>query len=331
LAFADGVDLGAGKTAVSGESKSQAASATPEAKTAAPDAAAGDDDADDDDIPELKDSDDEDVPAPKPGNQRTTSGTSLLTPGPTSFGVGAGSNTAGENPESNTAALTLEDDDDDATLTVAGHKVRTNAIGAAVTDAATSSASGPMMVVGEPQEKFVKTRTYDISIVYDRYYRTPRVYLYGYNEHGQPLTYDEIIQDISADHAGKTVTQEAHPLTGVTNLSIHPCRHAQTMKRLLDSMYEHELEVATAAYNAAMDAAQKAKAERDADLAKWSGTGMKIQEAPIQMPNLPKPSETATQALRTKMPVEKYMFLFLKFISSVIPTIEYDYTLTLDL
>lgn len=47
------------------------------------------------------------------------------------------------------------------------------------------------------------SRTYDISIVYDKYYRTPRVYLFGYDEHRQPLTTDQIMQDISADHANK--------------------------------------------------------------------------------------------------------------------------------
>lgn len=55
----------------------------------------------------------------------------------------------------------------------------------------------------EPEDNIVKTRTYDISIVYDKYYRTPRVYLFGYDEHRQPLTAEQIMEDISADHANK--------------------------------------------------------------------------------------------------------------------------------
>jgi ubiquitin-like-conjugating enzyme ATG3 len=33
----------------------------------------------------------------------------------------------------------------------------------------------------------VKIRRYDVSISYDNYYRTPRIWLYGYNENGSPL------------------------------------------------------------------------------------------------------------------------------------------------
>ena len=54
------------------------------------------------------------------------------------------------------------------------------------------------------------SRTYDISIVYDKYYRTPRVYLFGYDEHRQPLTTDQIMEDISADHANKVGEKMKH-------------------------------------------------------------------------------------------------------------------------
>jgi ubiquitin-like-conjugating enzyme ATG3 len=74
----------------------------------------------------------------------------------------------------------------------------------------------------EPEDNLVKTRTYDLSIVYDKWYRTPRVYLFGYDEHRQPLTPNQIMEDISADHANKTVTVEAHPFLGIAHASIHP-------------------------------------------------------------------------------------------------------------
>jgi ubiquitin-like-conjugating enzyme ATG3 len=42
----------------------------------------------------------------------------------------------------------------------------------------------------------VYTRTYDLSISYDKYYRTPRVWLFGYEESGAPLKPEDMLQDI---------------------------------------------------------------------------------------------------------------------------------------
>jgi ubiquitin-like-conjugating enzyme ATG3 len=78
------------------------------------------------------------------------------------------------------------------------------------------------------------------------------------------------LEDISAEHARKTVTIDPHPHTGVPSASIHPCKHAHVMKKLVDAAREETGEV---------------------------------------------PS------------VDSYMFVFLKFIATVVPTIEYDYTL----
>ncbi len=44
------------------------------------------------------------------------------------------------------------------------------------------------------------------------------------------------MEDISADHANKTVTVEPHPHTGIPQLFIHPCKHAHVMKRIVDQM-----------------------------------------------------------------------------------------------
>jgi ubiquitin-like-conjugating enzyme ATG3 len=40
----------------------------------------------------------------------------------------------------------------------------------------------------------IKSRRYDVSITYDNYYRTPRIWLFGYNENGSPLSPEEIFQ-----------------------------------------------------------------------------------------------------------------------------------------
>ncbi|KAI3431543.1 hypothetical protein D9Q98_004592 [Chlorella vulgaris] len=120
-------------------------------------------------------------------------------------------------------------------------------------------------------EHIVRTRTYDLLITYDKYYQVPRFWLIGYDEDRQPLSPSQVLEDVSAEHARKTVTMEPHPHGGaaVQAASIHPCQHANVMHKL---------------------------AERVA------GEGQEFG-------------------------VERYLVLFLKFIASVVPTIEYDYTL----
>jgi ubiquitin-like-conjugating enzyme ATG3 len=112
-------------------------------------------------------------------------------------------------------------------------------------------------------------RIYKLIIVYDKYYRTPRVYLQGARLNGDLLSPLEMMDDIVQDYAGKTATMEHHPHAPDDGMyvSIHPCRHADTMKRLLQMCS--------------------------------AGT------APT---------------------IGSYMMYFIKFITSMIPTIEYDYT-----
>ena len=55
--------------------------------------------------------------------------------------------------------------------------------------------------------------------------QTPRLWLFGYNEARQPLSVDLLYEDVSQDHAKKTVTMETHPhLPGPPLASVHPCR-----------------------------------------------------------------------------------------------------------
>jgi ubiquitin-like-conjugating enzyme ATG3 len=119
------------------------------------------------------------------------------------------------------------------------------------------------------EDIFIPTRTYDLNITYDNYYRTPRLWLSGYDENNKPLTIEQMYEDISEDHAKKTVTFESHPhIPGTPMASIHPCRHAEVMKKLINLMAE---------------------------------SGKELE-------------------------VYSYLMVFLKFVQSVIPTIEYDYT-----
>ena len=60
---------------------------------------------------------------------------------------------------------------------------------------------GLFISASEPDDSgaILRTRTYDLSITYDKYYQTPRVWLFGYSESGQPLTPDLVFQDIMQD------------------------------------------------------------------------------------------------------------------------------------
>ncbi|KAL4440254.1 hypothetical protein ABPG75_003255 [Micractinium tetrahymenae] len=124
---------------------------------------------------------------------------------------------------------------------------------------------------GGGEEHIVRTRTYDLLITYDKYYSVPRFWLIGYDENRQPLTSEQVLEDVSEEHARKTVTMEPHPhgAAGVQAASIHPCQHANVMHKLSERV-----------------------ADEGGDF-----------------------------------PVERYLVLFLKFIASVVPTIEYDYTM----
>ncbi|CAG8689787.1 9517_t:CDS:2 [Funneliformis caledonium] len=92
-----------------------------------------------------------------------------------------------------------------------------------------------------PSDKILQVRTYDVFITYDKYYQTPRMWLYGYDEHRRPLTSVQIFEDISQDYAKKTVTIETHPHLNMSLASIHPCRHAQVMKKIIEKMNEEAL------------------------------------------------------------------------------------------
>lgn len=84
--------------------------------------------------------------------------------------------------------------------------------------------------------QIIKARKYDLSITYDQYTCTPRLWLTGYSEDGTPLTQDQIFEDIAADYAKKTVTMESHPHSGIKQASIHPCNHAKVMKTIIDTI-----------------------------------------------------------------------------------------------
>lgn len=177
-------------------------------------------------------------------------------------------------------------------------------------------------------------RTYDVSIVYDKYYRTPRVFLTGYSGDGRLLTSDEVQEDVSADHANKTVTIETHPYTALPCLSIHPCQHAHTMMRMLEVMIGEE-ERMLHLQNEVVKARAKARADRAKDdqevfkyVAGAEKDGKKTEDKVLTEAEV---KQAAIDNVKAKMPVSKYLLLFLKFVATVIPTIDYDNTASIEL
>ncbi|KAJ9590985.1 hypothetical protein L9F63_015991 [Diploptera punctata] len=87
--------------------------------------------------------------------------------------------------------------------------------------------------------EIIHTRTYDLHITYDKYYQTPRLWLSGYDENRKALTVEQMYEDVSQDHAKKTVTMENHPhLPGPPMASVHPCKHAEVMKKIIQTVTE---------------------------------------------------------------------------------------------
>uniref|UniRef100_A0A0K0E4C5 Ubiquitin-like-conjugating enzyme ATG3 n=1 Tax=Strongyloides stercoralis TaxID=6248 RepID=A0A0K0E4C5_STRER len=95
----------------------------------------------------------------------------------------------------------------------------------------------------ENGDGIVKTRTYDLNITYDKYYQVPRLWLIGYNENKQLLTVDEMNEDFSQDHQNKTITFESHPFSNLQMASVHPCRHAEVVKKICHQMMENGKEL----------------------------------------------------------------------------------------
>jgi len=160
----------------------------------------------------------------------------------------------------------------------------------------------------------LQVRTYDVMITYDKYYQTPRIWLLGYDEKGTPLTPPQVFQDISADHAFKTVTIEPFPHSGNLRVaSVHPCKHASVMKKVIERM-NASIEEQQAPRKGTIPATKESKK-------KWGvfgGGSKKSGEKP--------PGATGEEEEIEGLRVDFYLVVFLKFIASIVPTIEVDST-----
>lgn len=217
--------------------------------------------------------------------------------------------------------MMMEEEDDEATLTCTPQTTKLpSPTNYAHNSLPSSKSQAPQFSEGylkaaEPVDNILHARSYDLSITYDKYFRTPRVYLFGYDEQRQPLTAEQIMEDISADHANKTVTLENHPHLALPHASIHPCRHAHVMKKIVTQLLLHHMQTDTEVGDASCGnniVANSGDGNSNAD----SDEGIDVNLTP------------AMRRARERVPVTQYLMLFLKVLSAVIPTIDYDYTVS---
>lgn len=142
-------------------------------------------------------------------------------------------------------------------------------------------------------------RFYDLYITYSTSYRVPKMYIVGFDSNGTPLTAEEMFEDIAPDYRTKTATIEKLPFykTPVLSVSIHPCKHANVMKILLDK-------VRSVKKRRREEQQQQRKDESVTD--DWEDLQADVDDS---------------------LRVDQYLVIFLKFITSVTPSIEHDYTM----
>jgi ubiquitin-like-conjugating enzyme ATG3 len=169
--------------------------------------------------------------------------------------------------------------------------------------------------------------------MYSPYYRTPRLYLSGYAANSTPLPPEKMMEDIVGDYKDKTVTLEPFPFvdSALRMASVHPCRHAAVMKVLLDR--------ADAALKLRVSKVKAGKADSK-DLV----SGMEGLEIEPHTHAAPQPPRTDSQESgkeewevlqehesadedEVAIRVDQYLVVFLKFMASVTPGIEHDFTM----
>lgn len=158
----------------------------------------------------------------------------------------------------------------------------------------------------------VPNRTYDLFITYDKFYQTPRMWVTGYDQDGLPLPSETILEDLSKEHVNKTITIEPFPHNpSISMPTIHPCKHAQVMQSIMERMRERFRE-------------QKRK---ESSTMSAVSTTPRRESAPVI------PDNNIRDMSRSPSPqpirVDQYLIVFLKWMATVLPNINYDFTMSL--
>ncbi|KJR89546.1 uncharacterized protein SPSK_06326 [Sporothrix schenckii 1099-18] len=192
-------------------------------------------------------------------------------------------------------------------------------------------------IIPEPTDPKNGNRSYTMYIMYSPYYRTPRLYLSGYLPNGQPLPPHLMMDDIVGDYKDKTVTLEDFPFFAHSTkmASVHPCKHAPVMKVLLDR-----------ADGALKRRREKLAGQRGGNVSGLEGLVDGTKNLDIGgggssgKPDAAPPSGGAGSSDEWEevqadlddgevaIRVDQYLVVFLKFIASVTPSIEHDFTMS---
>ncbi|KAF2205241.1 autophagy-related protein-like protein 3 [Delitschia confertaspora ATCC 74209] len=173
-------------------------------------------------------------------------------------------------------------------------------------------------------------RTYTLYICYSAHYRTPRLYLSGYGSASEPLRPQQMMEDIVGDYKDKTVTIEDFPFFehAIKTASVHPCKHASVMKVLLDRA-DAALKLRLAKLKAGKDVGKVDSGMEglvdDTRLLKLTEQA-KSKDGDESKDNeweVLEGGEEDEVAIR----VDQYLVVFLKFMASVTPGIEHDFTM----
>lgn len=188
-------------------------------------------------------------------------------------------------------------------------------------------------------------RTYTLYITYTPYYRTPRMFLSGYVSPSEPLPPHLMMEDIVGDYKDKTVTLEDFPFfdTSVKMASIHPCKHASVMKILLDradaamKLRLQKQAAGTAAPGTVSgmeglidDTAGLSLADKQKEDRRGHEAGVKAATGGAggdEWEVLDEADADKEESEKVAIRVDQYLVVFLKFMASVTPGIEHDFTM----
>ena len=158
--------------------------------------------------------------------------------------------------------------------------------------------------------------------VFLKYWYCQEILIDGILQNGTLLTPPQIFQDISADHAHKTVTIEPfiHSIS-LQAASVHPCKHASVMKKVIERMNNSVVAEQLAQRKGASSPTSPLKDGKDSKK-KWT-FGRKVSGL---VKDTVSSSANAEDEEIEGMRVDFYLVVFLKFIASIVPTIEVDST-----
>lgn len=154
-----------------------------------------------------------------------------------------------------------------------------------------------------------------------------------------------MMEDIVGDYKDKTVTLEDFPFfdSPVKMASVHPCKHASVMKVLLDradaalKIRLGKLKAArergeSASDNTKVEAGMEGLVDNTAALSlsstkKGYGAGVSAAGGGEEWDLLEGEAEDEEDENKVAIRVDQYLVVFLKFMASVTPGIEHDFTM----